>query len=383
MRGMESKKAAMSASTTWTLPPVDLLPDRLQGLVGRASGSEAVGAFEEVGLEDRLQDELGRRLGHPVPDGGDPQVAELAVGLGDGDPPHRLGLVAVHQQVLLDLSEEGLDPLGAFGLDVFDGDAVDARGAVIPQHLLPCAVEHVGSVDPVVESVEASVRRHLGRLVELGLELLGLVASVVCLWVCAHRSLPTKTRCTVGALSSGRVVLSRPSAVLRPHLRPAGHRATSPWWLIRPIPFRGSRPGAGVGFPQFPHPPSDHSDPHTPGGSWAPAVSRSSALSVAFAVTKAARLPLVPCGAITTGLQDSLGIVTDWSVAPPKGLSTLGFDARGFHPTPPACYGASWQLPRPDSHRLVGAFLCVGHLGGITSPGAHVAGHDLTESAPR
>ena len=37
-------------------------------------------------------------------------------------------------------------------------------------------------------------------------------------------------------------------------------------------------------------------------------------------------------------------------------------------PTPPACYGASWQLPRPDSRRLVGAFLCVGHLGGITSP---------------
>jgi len=38
---------------------------------------------------------------------------------------------------------------------------------------------------------------------------------------------------------------------------------------------------------------------------------------------------------------------------PPKGLSTLGFDAGRFPPTPPACYRASWQLPGPDFHRLV------------------------------
>ena len=36
---------------------------------------------------------------------------------------------------------------------------------------------------------------------------------------------------------------------------------------------------------------------------------------------------------------------------PPTGLSTLGFDAGRFPPTPPACYRASWQLPGPDSHR--------------------------------
>ena len=36
---------------------------------------------------------------------------------------------------------------------------------------------------------------------------------------------------------------------------------------------------------------------------------------------------------------------------PPEGLSTLGFDAGRFPPTPPACYRASWQLPGPDLHR--------------------------------
>jgi hypothetical protein len=47
---------------------------------------------------------------------------------------------------------------------------------------------------------------------------------------------------------------------------------------------------------------------------------------------------------------------------PPKGLSTLRFDARRFPPTPAACYWASWQLPRPDSHRLAHTGLRVGLL---------------------
>src|SRR5207344_2827016 len=41
----------------------------------------------------------------------------------------------------------------------------------------------------------------------------------------------------------------------------------------------------------------------------------------------------------------------DRSVAPPTGLSTLGFDPTRFQTEPPACYRASWQLPGPDSHR--------------------------------
>lgn len=36
---------------------------------------------------------------------------------------------------------------------------------------------------------------------------------------------------------------------------------------------------------------------------------------------------------------------------PPTGLSTLGFDAGRFPPTPPACYPAPWRLPGPDFHR--------------------------------
>ena len=65
---------------------------------------------------------------------------------------------------------------------------------------------------------------------------------------------------------------------------------------------------------------------------------------------------------------------------PPKGLSTLRFDAGRFPPTPAACYRASWQLPGPDSHRLADTSLRVDYLNATTSKGVitsrtHAAGH--------
>ena len=62
-------------------------------------------------------------------------------------------------------------------------------------------------------------------------------------------------------------------------------------------------------------------------------------------------LPLscLPAGILTTR-QASLH-ATDHPVAPPQGLLTLGSGTGRFPPIPPACYGASWQLPRPDLHR--------------------------------
>jgi len=65
---------------------------------------------------------------------------------------------------------------------------------------------------------------------------------------------------------------------------------------------------------------------------------------------------------------------------PPKGLLSLGFDTGRFPPMPPACYGASWQLPRPDLHRQASTNLHVGYFNRTTSfrlwfvP--HAAGHE-------
>ncbi len=62
---------------------------------------------------------------------------------------------------------------------------------------------------------------------------------------------------------------------------------------------------------------------------------------MAFAVTTAARLLLSPpAGGVLTTRQASLH-ATDRSVAPPKGLSALGFDQARFQTKPPACHRAS------------------------------------------
>ncbi len=64
---------------------------------------------------------------------------------------------------------------------------------------------------------------------------------------------------------------------------------------------------------------------------------------------------------------------------PPEGLSTLGFDAGRFPPTPPACYRAAWPLPGPDFHRLASTSLHIGHLKSNHLPPlirAHAAGHN-------
>src|SRR3954454_262160 len=79
--------------------------------------------------------------------------------------------------------------------------------------------------------------------------------------------------------------------------------------------------------------------------------------SVAFAVKHSARLSLFrPKTVALTARQASLE-ATDRSLAPPKGLSTLGFDPTRFQTEPPACYRASWQLPGRDSHPLATASL--------------------------
>jgi hypothetical protein len=127
-----------------------------------------------------------------------------------------------------------------------------------------------------------------------------------------------------GALRSGRVVLSRPSSLLRPPPTPSSPPATSRASVIGEPASRAADRGEG-GPLQFPRHPSDRSTPHAPGGSWAPAPG-SLVPSVAFASPTQARLPLGPAraGVSVTTLQASLH-AADRSVVPPRfapGLST-------------------------------------------------------------
>ena len=120
----------------------------------------------------------------------------------------------------------------------------------------------------------------------------------------------------------------------------------------------GARPPGRVGPPQFPPPPSERSTPHTPGGS---SGLRFQALHPFHGLHpddpgSAPPLPCPKAGWLTTR-QASLH-AADRSVAPPKGLSTLGFDPARYQTEPPACYRASWQLPGRDSHPPAAASFC-------------------------
>jgi len=101
-----------------------------------------------------------------------------------------------------------------------------------------------------------------------------------------------------------------------------------------PASLPGHRSPFGWGGPlQFPSSPSKRSEPSTPGSS-SGLLSRFFTPSVAFALMDRARLSLVRTGGTLSTPQASLN-ATDRSFAPPKGLSTLGFDPARFQAKPP------------------------------------------------
>lgn len=104
-------------------------------------------------------------------------------------------------------------------------------------------------------------------------------------------------------------------------------------------------------LPQFLYPPSYRSTSHTPAGSSALRVQALRAFHGLRRDTPGSA-PACPSfeGALTR--RQNSRHAADRYFAPPKGLSTLRFDAGRFPPTPAACYRAPWRLPGPDFHRL-------------------------------
>ena len=234
--------------------------------------------------------------------------------------------------------------------------------AVVPAHRDPRPPQDVPAVDLVSQRVEPSPGIGLGRPVQRMLQGTDRIrdSNVSSTAGLATRALTeplptdaTHRRSSGPSLTDGCVV--RPAQpVLRPPPTPTRHATHFPGspvigHVAPATPHRRS-PGRG-GPPQFPPPPSERSAPHTPGS---PSRLRLQALHRFHGLHpdfggSALPAPTPKNGPLTT--PQASRHATDRSVAPPQGLSTLGFDAGRFPPTPPACYRASWQLPGPDSHR--------------------------------
>ena len=102
--------------------------------------------------------------------------------------------------------EESGDPVF---LDVVDGPAVDARGAVVLAHLEPCTLQDVPAMDLVIERMEPSSGVGLGRPVERSLQILDFVQFGGTSHEGTHQPFPVSIRTDeVAALPSPAVVLS-------------------------------------------------------------------------------------------------------------------------------------------------------------------------------
>ena len=209
-------------------------------------------------------------------------------------------------------------------------------------------------MDLVIERVEPSSGVGLGRPVKRPLQDLDLVCCGGSRHEGTHRTLPCAEahRRSRGPSLTGGCVVRPARAVLRPPPTPTRHDTHFPAETGYRTRHSGStrRPPGRGGPPQFPPSPSERSTPHTPES---PSRLRFQALHRFHGLhpdSRARHSLIPPEGGDLTTRQASLD-AADRSVASPKGLSTLGFDARRFPLTPPACYRASWQLPGPDSHR--------------------------------
>src|SRR6266487_4990791 len=121
--------------------------DRFQRIGGTLLRPETVRASLEVGLEDRFDDHLGRRLYHPIAHRGDPQRPLRPVRLRYVLPPHRVRPVHARAKALLYIPQKRLH---AFLLDHRQRLAVDAGSPLVRPDPLPCLRQNVTPADPVV-----------------------------------------------------------------------------------------------------------------------------------------------------------------------------------------------------------------------------------------
>ena len=133
---------------------LQVLVDDAQRVVRRPARSKPVRAVLEVGLEDWLQNQLHRRLHHPVPHRRNAQRPQLPIGLGNIDAQHRLGLIRPLPQAPLDFIQKGCLAFGRGG-DLLDAHSIYARCPVVAPHRGPRRFQHVAPTHQPVETVEA------------------------------------------------------------------------------------------------------------------------------------------------------------------------------------------------------------------------------------
>src|SRR6266404_827851 len=140
-------------------------PHGVDRLMGASAWTKPIRTVQEVGLKDRLQYEQHRHLDDPVLDRGNAQRSQPVIRLGYVHPLHRLRLVSLGAQFLLQFLEK-LRRARAIN-DVPAGDAVHSRSAVVLEHQPPSRGQHVEPKHPVIQNVKPEARLLFGLAAQL------------------------------------------------------------------------------------------------------------------------------------------------------------------------------------------------------------------------
>jgi len=136
-------------------------PEPFHRLRSRPLRPEPERARREVRLEDGLQHQLGRLLGHPVTHGRNAERPLAALRFRDVHTPGGRGTVRACAEVRLKFPEQPGNPVDL--LHIRQGDPVHpGRPAVYPDPF-PRLPQDVTPADTVIQGVETPLRRLLGR----------------------------------------------------------------------------------------------------------------------------------------------------------------------------------------------------------------------------
>ncbi len=106
-------------------------------------------------LEDRFDHDLGRRLHHPVADGGDAQWPHTAMRFGDVHTPGGRGTIRTCAEILLQFSQHALN---AVGLHLSQSHTINPGRALVGPDPLPRLHQDVTPIDAVIQGVETPLR---------------------------------------------------------------------------------------------------------------------------------------------------------------------------------------------------------------------------------
>src|SRR3990172_9306367 len=148
------------------VPCFQIAPNGRQRLVRRPPRPIPIRTIQKVSLEYRFEYQHGCHLYHPVSHRRDTQRTLLSIGLRDVHSQHRLCLIRLAFQLVLECGDQLLGLTRRFK-DVFDTHPVYSWCALVGRYHPPCCFQRISPIDPIIQRVKPILRLLFGLLAQL------------------------------------------------------------------------------------------------------------------------------------------------------------------------------------------------------------------------